>query len=116
MALDIKGEAALVTGGGSGISFAFVKQLLRGSCNVVIADLALSAEAREVVAEHEGQFSSACFVKTDVTNWAQLKAAFNTAIDTFGLLDIACPGAGIFEPVCTLASTKEFVQNISSLE
>jgi NAD(P)-dependent dehydrogenase (short-subunit alcohol dehydrogenase family) len=100
MALELSGKAALVTGGGSGICLELTRKLLKAGCSVTIADLALRAEAKEVVAEwKEGRV---IFVQTDVTNWQQLQAAFDKTMEAFGRLDIVVPGAGIFEPVCIL--------------
>lgn len=94
---ELDGKTALVTGGGSGISLAFTLRLLEAGCNVVVADLALSPEAKAL--EKYTDSPKAVFQKTDVTDWAQLDAAFKVTLDTFGALDIVCPGAGLSEPV-----------------
>lgn len=100
MAVQVNGKTALVTGAGSGICTAFTKLLLENNCNVVIADLALTPEAEEVVDRKiEVGVARAVFKKTDVVDWVQLQAVFDFAIEEFGHLDIVCPGAGIFEPV-----------------
>jgi len=99
MALQVQNKTALVTGGGSGICLEFTKLLLENDCNVVIVDLQLTPEADKLVKSGESGKGRAIFQKTDVTDWAQLQAAFDIAIKQFGHLDIVCPGAGIFEPV-----------------
>lgn len=101
MAFSVNGKIALVTGGGSGICLTFTKLLLSRHCNVVIADLRLAPEAEELVAAEKSGEGSArvVFKETDVTDWKQIQAAFDTAIAEFGELDIVCPGAGIFDPV-----------------
>lgn len=101
MAFPVDGKTALVTGGGSGICFAFTKLLLSRDCNVLIADLKLTPEAEEFITAHQAREGKAkvVFLKTDVTDWKQLQATFDTAIAEFGELDIVCPGAGIFDPV-----------------
>lgn len=93
---DFNGKTALVTGGGSGISLAFALRLLESGCNVLVADLALSPEAQALEKYTTGP--KAVFQKTDVTDWSQLDAAFKTALDIFGSIDIVCPGAGLSEP------------------
>ena len=100
MALQVSGKTALVTGGGSGICLEFTKLLLANNCNVVIADLNLRPEAESVVdgSGSKGK-AQAAFIKTDVTDWKQLRAAFEFSIEKFGQLDIVCPGAGVLEPV-----------------
>jgi 3-hydroxybutyrate dehydrogenase len=100
MALQVKGKTALATGGGSGICLEFTKLLLSKGCNVVVADLTLLPEAETVVTGDPGsEGATAAFIKTDVTDWKQLRAAFEFAIEKFKVLDIVCPGAGVFEPV-----------------
>jgi NAD(P)-dependent dehydrogenase (short-subunit alcohol dehydrogenase family) len=101
MALDIRGKAALVTGGASGICLELTRQLLAGGCNVVIADLTLRPDAKAVIDAKHSDGARAVFVETDVANWAQLQNSFDYAVQEFGHLDIVVPGAGIFEPpVC----------------
>lgn len=88
----------------SGINLAFARLLLDRQCNVVFADLALRPEAAELVAKHASSSETsakAVFQKTDVRNWAELEEMFNVADRAFGGADIVCPGAGVFEPVCT---------------
>jgi 3-hydroxybutyrate dehydrogenase len=105
---DLNGKTALVTGGGSGISLAFTLRLLEAGCNVVVADLALSPEAQAL--EKYSTSPKVVFQKTDVTDWAQLDAAFQTALTSFGSLDIVCPGAGLSEPVSSDFLQVRFLQ------
>ncbi|TGO24898.1 hypothetical protein BPAE_0092g00170 [Botrytis paeoniae] len=101
MAMNVKSKTAIVTGAGSGINFCFAKLLLSKGCNVVIADLALRPEAEELISKHSDSPSGpkAVFLKTDVTEWAQLEKMFGVATEQFGGADIVCPGAGVFEPM-----------------
>ena len=102
MSQSIKGKTAIVTGAGSGINLAFAQQLLARDCNVVIADLGLRPEAKELVDSHSSSSSGkgrAVFQQTDVTNWEHLERMFETAEREFGEVDIVCPGAGVYEPV-----------------
>jgi NAD(P)-dependent dehydrogenase (short-subunit alcohol dehydrogenase family) len=115
MALQLSGKTALVTGGGSGICLEFTKKLLASGCNVLVADLALRPEAEEVI-KKGAKNAKAVFVKTDVTSWAELQNAFDSAIKSFGHLDIVVPGAGVFEPVCHCHKSHEWpkLTNIDS--
>ena len=91
---------ARITGAGSGIGLEFAKVLLQHGCNVLVADLKLRPEAEDVFKKYRGnEDARAEFHETDVTNWGQLRAAFDAAMKAFGQLDIVCPGAGTFEPV-----------------
>lgn len=101
MSFDLAGKAALVTGGGSGISLAFAKKLIERNCSVLIADLGLQADAEDLVNKTKDAKVKAVFAKTDVTKWDQIGHAFDEAVSTLGRLDIVCAGAGIFEPVCS---------------
>lgn len=84
-----------------GINFSFAALLLSKGTNVVIADIALRPEAQALLKQYDGSHSNspkAIFVKTDVTDWPQLERMFTTAIQEFGIVDIVCPGAGIYDP------------------
>lgn len=118
----LQGKSALVTGAGSGksnapylihsrhtsskstpnqppgINLAFATLLLTHGCNVLIADLTLRPEARQLLSQYQTGTPRALFQPTDVTSWPQLRAAFAVAIREFASLDIVCPGAGVFEP------------------
>ena len=102
MAIELAGKAALVTGGGRGIGFAFVQKLLDARCQVAIVDRALHSSAQELLETHH---ESVFFHKTDVTDWNGLQAAFDATMDRFGRLDVVCPAAGIFEPVSCWTSS-----------
>lgn len=126
MALSLAGKAAIITGAGSGassgrpslllpiasnltrglgINLSFARVLLAKHCNVLFADLALRPEAQELVSNHANNSQSpakAVFQKTDVRDWQQLDRMFHVASKEFEGADIVCPGAGVFEPVCTI--------------
>lgn len=106
MSFAVKGKTAIVTGAGSGICYAFAKMLLGRGCNVVLADLALRPEAKNLLNDFTGGSARALFQKTDVTKWDQLDGAFDLAVKEFGGFDIVCPGAGVYEPV---GATQSFV-------
>ena len=77
------------------------KLLLSRGCNVLLVDLQLRPEAKELVDRYSAEDPSkprAVFQKTDVTSWKDLEEAFNTCEREFGGVDIVGPGAGVFEP------------------
>lgn len=125
MAYDLKGKFAVVTGGGSGkallcvgivvhcslwpyltitagISHTLTKMLLEAGCSVLVADLKLRPESEALLTKYPHPSPSGgpsnVFYQTDVTNWKQLKAMWNNALETFGRVDVVVNGAGIFEP------------------
>lgn len=86
------GKVAVVTGGASGIGLATATRFAREGARVVIADV--DRERGTEVAEALGGL----FVKVDVTSEEEVEALFQTAVDTYGSLDIAFNNAGISPP------------------
>ena len=91
---DLNGATALITGGASGLGKATADRMLRSNANVVIADF--SDEGRKVAEELDSKYSMGCrFIKTDVSNEEDVKAAVEYAVKEFGQLNIAVCSAGI---------------------
>ena len=100
-AQQVHGKNAVITGAGSGLNLALARKLLAKGCNVLLADLGLRPEAKEVVDSHAQATESrgrAVFQQTDVTSWKQLEDMFSKAEMEFGNIDIVVAGAGVFEP------------------
>jgi len=89
--MRIDGSCALVTGGGSGLGEATVRELLRRGARVAILDLERSAGER--IAAELG--AGVCFAPGDVTSEEQVQAAVERAIAAFGPLRILVNCAGI---------------------
>jgi len=85
-------RVAVVTGGGSGIGLASAVRLASEGAHVVVADVDAIAGAR--AADQVGGL----FVQTDVTDEEQVVAMFDTAVATYGGLDISFHNAGISPP------------------
>lgn len=100
MPVDLSGRIALVTGGGSGIGFAFVQRLYAEGCKVLVADLALRADTAAWLASlPDGGAGAVVFQATDVSDWAQLERAFALCAERLGgVPTIVVPSAGVFEP------------------
>lgn len=88
----LQDRVAVVTGGGSGIGLATVRRFAAEGAKVVVADIDVAAG--EAAAKEVGGL----FVKVDVTDEAQVEALFQSAVDTYGGLDIAFNNAGISPP------------------
>ncbi|MBR7830801.1 bifunctional aldolase/short-chain dehydrogenase [Actinospica sp. MGRD01-02] len=86
-------RVALVTGAGSGIGKAIAHRLVAEGACVVIADL--DAENAAAVAEELGGPDKAVSVAVDVTDEAQIAAAFDAAVLAFGGVDLVVNNAGI---------------------
>lgn len=91
MDLDLTDRVALVTGGGSGIGAACVRELSALGALVVVADRA-SVAAREVAA---GVGGPALAVTADVTDPDDVETMVAAATERFGRLDIAVNNAGV---------------------
>ncbi|CCT74890.1 related to 15-hydroxyprostaglandin dehydrogenase [Fusarium fujikuroi] len=93
-------QIALVTGGGSGISLAFVKKIHEAGYHVLIADLTLHPTASTWIGSLQPSDADRVkFFKLDVTDWAQLEAAFDYCVKIFnGTPTVVVPGAGVYEP------------------
>jgi NAD(P)-dependent dehydrogenase (short-subunit alcohol dehydrogenase family) len=129
----LKDKVAIVTGGASGIGLATVERFVREGARVVFCDLAPGAgaelEARlgpaktrwhhtrrprggpndgEVIAARLG--SRATFVPCDITDRDQLPHVIDTAVSTYGRLDIVfnCAGIGGTEGFIVDASEEIF--------
>jgi rhamnose utilization protein RhaD (predicted bifunctional aldolase and dehydrogenase)/NAD(P)-dependent dehydrogenase (short-subunit alcohol dehydrogenase family) len=88
---EFRGEVALVTGAASGIGKACVASLLERGAAVVGTDVAPSIEG---TFDHPSYLGIVC----DVTDEAQVEAAFERTARTFGGLDMLVLNAGIFPP------------------
>ncbi|KAK9855501.1 hypothetical protein MYU51_001979 [Penicillium brevicompactum] len=84
-----------------GINLSFATLLVENGCNVLIADLALRPEAQVLADKHKSGPGRIVFQETNVIDWAQLERMFEVAEKEFGVIDIVCPGAGIYEPYWT---------------
>jgi NAD(P)-dependent dehydrogenase (short-subunit alcohol dehydrogenase family) len=90
--MRLQGRVAVVTGGGSGIGLASVRRLASEGARVVVADI--DPDSGKVAADEV----DGLFVRTDVTSPEQVEALFQSAVDTYGSLDIAFNNAGISPP------------------
>jgi NAD(P)-dependent dehydrogenase (short-subunit alcohol dehydrogenase family) len=81
--VELQGKVAVVTGGSSGIGEALATRFkAEGAAGVVVADL------------QEGKAGD-LFVRTDVSNEADVAALVRQAEDAFGRVDLFCSNAGI---------------------
>ena len=88
----LTGKVAVITGGASGIGLATARRFVAEGARVVIGDI--DPNAGHAAADEVG----ATFAAVDVTNEQQVIALFQSAVDTYGGLDIAFNNAGISPP------------------
>jgi NAD(P)-dependent dehydrogenase (short-subunit alcohol dehydrogenase family) len=79
----LEGKVAIVTGAGSGIGEATARLMSREGASVVVADLS-RAEAERVA----GELGTAIAVEVDVSEEESVVRMFETAVESFGGLDV----------------------------
>jgi NAD(P)-dependent dehydrogenase (short-subunit alcohol dehydrogenase family) len=92
MARRLVDRVTVVTGGASGIGLATARRFAAEGAQVVIGDV--DPTAGKAAADEVGGL----FVPVDVTSLEQVDALFQTAVDTYGGLDVAFNNAGISPP------------------
>jgi NAD(P)-dependent dehydrogenase (short-subunit alcohol dehydrogenase family) len=90
----LHGKTAVVTGGASGIGAATSRLFLEEGASVVIADLQPPSDAK-LLATLETAGGRAAFLRTDVLDEQQVRAAIDAAVNRWGRLDIAVACAGV---------------------
>ncbi|MEM9776286.1 MAG: SDR family NAD(P)-dependent oxidoreductase, partial [Chloroflexota bacterium] len=95
--MQIAGNTFVVTGGSSGLGSGVVRKFAAMGANIVIMDV--NEEWGNTLAHELGD--SVIFHKTDVTSEADVQAAVDAAVDTFGALHgaVNCAGIAIGERV-----------------
>jgi NAD(P)-dependent dehydrogenase (short-subunit alcohol dehydrogenase family) len=99
--MDISGTSAIVTGGASGIGAAVTRRLAGLGAHVVVADL--QEETGQALASEVG----GTFVRVDVTDTEQIKAAVRTA-EGSGPLRVLVNSAGIGSAQRTVGKDGDF--------
>jgi len=93
---QLEGKVAIVTGAGRGLGRCEAIEMARQGARVVVCDLGVGADgsgtsqdpAQEVVEEIKGFGGEAIASYGDVTNWSDCEKTLQTAVDTFGDLNI----------------------------
>jgi 3-oxoacyl-[acyl-carrier protein] reductase len=95
MDLGLKDKVALITGVGSQVGFGrgIAVYLAKEGCNIVGADIDLEG-AQKTAGECKALGRKAIAIKTDVSNWAQVKDMVKQAIAEFEKIDILVNNAG----------------------
>ena len=101
MGSRLDGKIAVITGAASGIGEATAIRFVEEGARVIVSDM--QVEAGRAVAERLGD--SARFIETDVTDEAQVAAAVNLAMTTWGRLDCMFNNAGVVGAVGPIAVT-----------
>jgi NAD(P)-dependent dehydrogenase (short-subunit alcohol dehydrogenase family) len=95
--MEIEGNVAVITGGGSGIGRATCLALAERGANVIVADVDEAGGAATCDQVARLKRGLAIFRRCDVTATEDLAAAMASALDHWGRLDIVYNNAGIGE-------------------
>jgi NAD(P)-dependent dehydrogenase (short-subunit alcohol dehydrogenase family) len=93
----LQGKSVVVTGGNSGIGEAIVLAAAAEGANVVVDYVAHPEETTALIAKVEAAGGRAVGVQADVSQAADLHRMVQTAVDTYGRLDVLINNAGIEE-------------------
>ena len=92
--MRLAGKVAIVTGAGSGIGRAIVLRFVQEGARVVVADWK-PASGEETVRLAQEKGGEAVFVETNVSQEEDVERMVETALETFGRIDILCNNAAI---------------------
>lgn len=92
--MRLRERVAVVTGAGSGIGHAIATRAAREGATVVVADIVPDA-GRATVAEIEQMGERALFVETDVSRAEDTQRLAETALATYGQIDVLVNNAAI---------------------
>ena len=106
MAGRLEGKVCVVTGGAQGIGEAIIRGLAAEGGNIVVADLN-AAGAKQLADSLVSEGFRAASVQVDVGERAQIAAALDFAISTFGHLDVVFNNAGFNKPMKFLTATED---------
>jgi 3-oxoacyl-[acyl-carrier protein] reductase len=92
--MEIAGSVAVITGGARGIGRAIARSLAAGGAKVVLGDI-LEEDLNRSVHEICASGGEAVAVVADVTRDEDVAKLMDTAIETFGAINVVCANAGI---------------------
>ncbi len=101
----LKGKAAIITGGGSGIGKAIAKAFVREGARVALAARTV-ANLEKTIEELQAAGGRAVAIPTDITIEQQVIDMTSKVIDAFGRIDILVNNSGIGGPVCNVVDMK----------
>ena len=111
----LEGKSIVVTGGNSGIGKGIVLAMAKEGASVVIDYVAHEDATAALIAEVEQAGGKAVGVEADITSAADLKRMMQTAVDSFGRLDVLVNNAGMETRQSLLDTTEEGYEKVMSV-
>jgi glucose 1-dehydrogenase len=102
----LSGKSIVVTGANSGIGESIVLAVAAEGANVVVDYVSHPEETTTLIARVEAAGGHAVGVRADVSKVADLRAMIQTAVDTYGRLDVLINNAGIETRTSLLETTE----------
>jgi meso-butanediol dehydrogenase / (S,S)-butanediol dehydrogenase / diacetyl reductase len=103
----LTGKVAVITGSSSGIGAATARLFAREGAKVVVVANENTSGAKRVVESIGSEGGKAIFVQADVAREADCRRIIDTAVATFGRLDILVNNAAIHSDTPTIELTEE---------
>jgi glucose 1-dehydrogenase len=111
----LEGKVIVVTGGNSGIGKAIVLAMAAEGASVVVDFVAHEDATKALIAEVEQAGGSATGVEADITSSADLHRMMQTAIDTYGRLDVLVNNAGMETRQSLLETTEADYEKVMAV-
>lgn len=115
--MQINGLVAVITGGASGIGEAVAKDMAKAGARVVIGDVGQDSLDR-VVAEIRAAGGEAVGVVADVRSEESMARLMDTAVSSFGAINVVVANAGVIKDSVMINTDKETgkVKKVMSLD
>lgn len=101
---DLNGKCALITGASRGIGAAAARHMADQGMRIVLAARSLS-DCQSVAENIIANGGQATAVACDVRSYDNLQTAVQTALDTYGQLDVLVNNAGTIDPIAQLSDS-----------
>jgi len=111
----LEGKSIVVTGGNSGIGRAIVLAMAAEGASVVIDYVAHEDATTRLIAEVEEAGGKAVGVEADITKSDDLHRMIQTAIDSFGRLDVLVNNAGMETRQSLLETTEDDYETVMAV-
>jgi glucose 1-dehydrogenase len=115
MAGELEGKVAIVTGGNTGIGQAVVVALAAQGAKVVIDYVSNEQATRALEQKLTGLGETAVAVEADVSKLEDLQRMVDTAVSSFGRLDVLVNNAGIETRTSVLDTTEDQYEKVLAI-